>query len=143
MINPEKLSEYGILIQGVRNVTPSEARELCSLGAIILDVRPLYESDYRAFDVPEVLLAPASEYTEWKENLPRERCLIVADASGLKSRTIAHRLMDDGYTLVVNLSGGIVDWERSGAPVKVNKESKLTGSCLCQLKPRYKKEKDI
>jgi len=54
MIDSEKLSKYGILIQGVRNVTPSEARELCSLGAMILDVRPLYESDYRAFDVPEV-----------------------------------------------------------------------------------------
>lgn len=88
MIDSEKLSKYGILIQGVRNVTPSEARELCSLGAMILDVRPLYESDYRAFDVPEVLLAPASEYAEWKENLPKERCLIVADASGLKSRPL-------------------------------------------------------
>lgn len=143
MIDADKLSSYGILIQGVRNVTPAEALELCGQGALILDVRPLYESDYRAFDVPEVLLAPAAEYAEWKENLPVGRCLIVADASGLKSRIIARRLLDDGFDLVVNLSGGIVDWERSGAPVKVNKESKLTGSCLCQLKPRYKKEKDL
>lgn len=143
MIDEAKLSKYGILIQGVRNITPAEAVELCGHGALFLDVRPLYESDYRAFDVPEVLFAPASEYAVWKENLPKERCLIVADASGLKSRTIARQLMDDGFNLVVNLSGGIIDWERSGAPVKVNKESKLTGSCLCQLKPRYKKDKEL
>ncbi len=143
MIDAEKLTSYGIMIQGVRNVTPAEALELCVQGALILDVRPLYESDYRSFDVPEVLLAPATDYAEWKQKLPVERCIIVADASGIKSRVIARRLLDDGFALVVNLSGGIVDWERSGAPVKVNKDSKLTGSCLCQLKPRYKKEKDL
>lgn len=142
MIDKEKLAAYGIIIQGVRNVSPREALELCQLGAAILDVRPLYESDYRAFEVPEVLLAPAAEYEEWVANLPQDRCLIVADATGLKSRLVARRLLDDGFSLIVNLSGGIVDWERSGAPVRVNKESKLTGSCLCQLKPRYKKEKD-
>ncbi|MGC8865646.1 MAG: rhodanese-like domain-containing protein [Bacteroidales bacterium] len=143
MIDDDKLANYGIIIQGVRNISSREALELCQLGAIILDVRPLYESDYRAFGVPEVFLAPAAAYDDWISNLPKDRCMIVADATGLKSRLIARRLLDDGFSLIVNLSGGIVDWERSGAPVRVNKESKLTGSCLCQLKPRYKKEKDF
>ncbi len=139
MIDKEELARYGILIQGVRNVTPGEAMELCKKGAIMLDIRPLYESDYRAFDVAEIILAPANEYNIWKETLSADKCYIVADASGLKSRMIARQMIDEGYSLVVNLSGGIVDWERSGCPVKVNKESKLTGSCLCQLKPHYRK----
>ncbi len=30
----------------------------------------------------------------------------------------------------------IVDWERDGLPVKTNPEERLSGSCMCQLKPR-------
>ena len=34
------------------------------------------------------------------------------------------------------MAGGIVDWERDGLPVKTNIEERLSGSCMCQLKPR-------
>jgi hypothetical protein len=34
------------------------------------------------------------------------------------------------------MAGGIVDWERDGLPLKTNIEERLSGSCMCQLKPR-------
>jgi len=34
------------------------------------------------------------------------------------------------------MADGIVDWEHDGLPLKTNIEERLSGSCLCQLKPR-------
>ncbi|HNQ60082.1 MAG TPA: rhodanese-like domain-containing protein [Bacteroidales bacterium] len=141
MITEESLRQFGVLIHEVRNVSSDEALALLSDGAVILDVRPLFESEYRRFDVKDVIYAPAEGYEYWVKNLPFDRCLIVADASGLKSRTIASRLLADGFRMVVNLSGGLVDWERRGAPVIVDKSKQLMGSCLCQLKPFYYKKR--
>jgi len=31
--------------------------------------------------------------------------------------------------------GGIVDWERDGLPINTDITARLSGSCMCQLKP--------
>ncbi len=33
-----------------------------------------------------------------------------------------------------------VDWDRDGLPLKTNFEERLSGSCMCQLKPREGKK---
>ena len=33
-------------------------------------------------------------------------------------------------------SGGFVDWERDGLPVTPDISARLSGSCMCQIKPR-------
>jgi len=41
-----------------------------------------------------------------------------------------------GYENVADMAGGIVDWERDGLPLTTEINSRLSGSCMCQLKPR-------
>jgi 3-mercaptopyruvate sulfurtransferase SseA len=45
-------------------------------------------------------------------------------------------MIDHGYDNVANMAGGIIDWERDGLPLTTDISSRLSGSCMCQLKAR-------
>jgi rhodanese-related sulfurtransferase len=134
--------KYGFISNGILNVTPNEAFDLCSKGAVIVDVREGYLNNFKNFDAAETLFLPISRMEQEYASLPGDKYLIFADTVGLKSREAVVFLRDKGYGKIANLAGGIVDWERDGLPLKTNTEERLSGSCMCQLKPRYiKKDK--
>lgn len=68
--------------------------------------------------------------------MPTDTTLIFADAVGLKSRESVLFMKAQGYENVVNMAGGIVDWERDGLPLTTDINNRLSGSCMCQLKAR-------
>jgi rhodanese-related sulfurtransferase len=129
-------NDYGFLSCGIFNVSPREAFELCGKGAILVDVREEYLKNFKIFDVPEILSIPISKLVKEVSELPTEKYLIFADTVGLRSKEAVVLLKDKGFLKVVNMAGGIVDWERDGLPLKTNIEERLSGSCMCQLKPR-------
>jgi len=49
-------------------------------------------------------------------------------------------LLKKGFSNLANLAGGIVDWERDGLPLRIDRTEQLDGSCVCQLRPRNKKK---
>ncbi|MFH2095845.1 MAG: rhodanese-like domain-containing protein [Bacteroidota bacterium] len=128
----------GFIINGILHLTPSEAYALCHAGAYIIDVREDYMTGYKNFDVENLLHCPKSRLEEFTNSLPDDNLLIVADATGIHSRNVAELLTDSGMKNIANLAGGIVEWERDGLPLCTNQSEKLTGSCVCQLKPREK-----
>jgi rhodanese-related sulfurtransferase len=127
---------YGFLSCGILNVTPREAFELCWKGAVIVDVREEYLTNYKKFDVPEIFIIPISILENEYSKLPSAKNLIFADTVGLRSKEAVVFLKDKGFENIANMAGGIVDWERDGLPITTNIERRLTGSCMCQLKPR-------
>jgi rhodanese-related sulfurtransferase len=130
---------YGFLSGGVFNLTPREAFELCGKGAVIVDVREEYLNNFKNFDVPEILFIPISRLVQQLSDLPQEKYLIFADTVGLRSKEAVLILKDQGFTRIANMAGGIVDWERDVLPLKTNIEERLSGSCMCQLKPRERR----
>jgi rhodanese-related sulfurtransferase len=50
--------------------------------------------------------------------LPKDRPLLVMCAAGSRSAAATAHLLRNGYTDVVNVAGGITDWERAGLPVR-------------------------
>jgi rhodanese-related sulfurtransferase len=129
---------YGFLSGGILNVSPAEAFELCSKGAVIIDVREEYLSNFKIFGVTEVIYLPRSIIENEYLNLPKDKYLIFADAVGLRSKESVLFIKDKGYNKIANMAGGLADWERDGLPVKTNPEERLSGSCMCQLKKRQK-----
>jgi len=127
---------YGFLSRGILNVTPREAFDLCSRGAIIVDVREEYLNNFKNFNVPEIVFFPISSLVHKLSELPQDKYLIFADTVGLRSKEAVVLLKDKGFIKIANMAGGIVDWEREGLPLKTNIEERLSGSCMCQLKPR-------
>lgn len=87
-------------------------------------------------DNPEVLYCPWRELTDYLEQLPKDREIIVADSSGASSRTVVNLLTEKGFPGVGILAGGMVEWERSTMPILLNNKARLSGSCMCQLKFR-------
>ena len=126
----------GFFAHGIQNLTPGESYELCGEGAVIVDVRESYLSNYKMFGVDKVCYLPFSELDKSFSDLPHDLPLIFADAVGLKSREAVLVMISHGYKNVYNMAGGIVDWERDGLPLSTDISARLSGSCMCQLKQR-------
>lgn len=126
---------------GIRNLTPRETLDICRKGAILIDVREGYMNRFKMMDVPEVIYCPFSILEETYKNLPIDKPMIFADAAGLQSKEAIMFLIDKGFgDHIANMAGGLVEWERDGLPLIIDKSEKLSGSCMCQLRPRNKKE---
>lgn len=124
---------------GIHHVTPRQALELCRKGALMVDVRETFMNRFKMFDVPEIIYCPYSILKETFRELPDGKPMIFADAAGLHSREAVIFVLENGYAgRVVNMAGGLVEWERDELPLVIDKSEKLSGSCMCQLRPREK-----
>lgn len=131
---------YGIHSGGFLWISPREALELLGHGAYLVDLRDTDYSDYKAFEAPHVISLPAGSFEEKMAQLEKNAHYILADPSGIHIRAYAEKMVAAGFPHVAGLSGGFVEWERDGMPVRVDVQERLTGACACQLKPREKKK---
>ena len=131
----------GFESSGIMNLTPRQAFTHCQKGAILIDVREEFMNRFKMFDVPEVIYCPLSILEKTFQNLPTYKPLIFTDAAGLHSIEAVRFLKDKGFgDRIVNMAGGLVEWERDGLPLIIDKSERLSGSCMCQLRPRNKKQ---
>ncbi len=128
----------GICINGLIHLSPVEAFELLNNGAVLVDVREDYETDYKLLDVPAVIYIPKSTFEKDFQQLPKDKPLIIVDSVGLRSKDAALFLFENAYEMVANLNGGIVDWDKDKLPIRADKYAELSGSCACMLKPMRK-----
>lgn len=124
---------YGFVINGIKHVTPKEAFELSQKGVMILDVRELFEVKYKMLDIENVMTLPFQEFEELHNQIPKNIPLIIADAVGIRSKWVVSSLIGKGYENVVNLAGGILEWEKDGLPITKDLSMELNGPCACML----------
>lgn len=105
---------------------------------MLLDIREAYLNRVKKFDVPFLEQIPYSIFKSKISGLNKNATYICADSAGLKSKDACTALKNNGFTNVANLAGGLVEWEKDGFPIIVDKKERLSGSCMCQLKPREK-----
>lgn len=122
---------------GIVNLSPQEAYELCQQGAVMLDVRENYETNYRVFDVPAVIYMPWSTFKTQFHTIPHDEAIIIADAASIYCNEVAKVLASAGYQNIAKLSGGMIDWDASGLPVIKDKDFELGGQCACKIKTRH------
>jgi len=121
---------------GILNLSPVEAYGFLRAGAMLVDLREPYETNYRVFDVDEALYVAWTSFSSGYARLPRDRALILADASGIYCREAARVLTEAGYVNVAKLSGGMIDWDAAGLPVRKDDGYELGGQCACKMKTR-------
>ena len=132
---------HGFISSGFLNLTPREAyTEATENNAILLDVREERLTGYKYFNVPKVIKMPKSTIADNYKYLQRDVPIIIADSVGLRSHEAMEFLINKGFSNLANLAGGIVDWERDGLPLRIDRTEQLNGSCVCQLRPRHKKK---
>lgn len=106
----------------------STLRKTTEEGALLVDVRERNEVDALAFDVPDVVHIPLSEFERRFAELPRERQLILACAGGQRSLKAAYYLIYQGYPQVANMEDGMAKWLRKGFPVKAGTASGIASA---------------
>ena len=130
-----QIEKYGFVINGLRHVSGRESMEILEEEGYMLDLRPDFELT-KLMNIEHILYYPYDEIKEHYHELPMDTWLILADAVGLKSKEIALLLKEKGFSNILHLAGGVVEWERDGLPVTLDKSRRLSGSCMCQLRRR-------
>lgn len=103
----------------LRQVDAPAAMEKLQAGtAWLVDVRERAEVARAAFDAPNVVVMPLSEFERRRDELPRDADLILACAAGGRSFQAVQYLVHHGYSRVANLAGGLGMWHAHGLPVK-------------------------
>ncbi len=104
-------------MHGLRQLDPASALDHLQAGALLIDVRERGEVQRLGFDAVNVVNVPLSEFERRHRELPRDRELILACASGGRSFQAMQYLIHHGHTRVANLQGGIGMWRAHGLPV--------------------------
>jgi len=81
----------------------------------VLDVRE--PSEYSVGHIAGSTLLPLHQLHSRIGELPKDREIVCVCASGSRSSSAARKLASNGYT-VLNLSGGMGQWQRAKLPVK-------------------------
>ncbi len=123
----------GIESNGMLHLSPKEALESCKEGALLLDVRDLYEVEARQFEVPEFIWIPLAKLEAEIDKLPKDQPIIVADSVGIRSKKAVYLLLEKEFTKIANMAGGIKDWETDGMPILLDKGSMLHAPCACMI----------
>lgn len=126
----------GIIINGYIHLSPAEAYACCEAGAIIIDVREAFMSSIKTFHVSEIFILPLKQLSERINELPKDKYLIFADATGVKSKPAMEFAAESGFTHVANLAGGLLEWERDGLPVLSYQKVIVSGHNRCEFVPK-------
>jgi rhodanese-related sulfurtransferase len=134
-ISMEDSRHPGLIVNGLRFLAPKEAFEVLQEGALLVDLRIDVLVAMKAFQVPNWVHMPHRELREGAAQLPKDRLLVLADASGVYLRGAAEFLGTMGFKQIACLNGGMLHWDDAGLPVGTDPDHLLHGPCPCQLKP--------
>jgi rhodanese-related sulfurtransferase len=90
---------------------------VASGNGIVLDVRTPEEVAQGIIPDAYVIDIYQSGFEEKLQSLPKDKEVYVYCAVGGRSRQAADILLNNGFSKVYNLSGGIVDWKKNGFEV--------------------------
>lgn len=112
----------------VKEICPTTTQSWIKKGALLVDVREPNEVERVAFDVPDLLPIPLSEFEERYSEIPKNKDVVVVCQAGQRSLRAADFLINHGYDLerVVNMQYGLTRWVEKGFPVKRANEMKAS-----------------
>ena len=102
----------------VTEICPTKTQTWIANGAILVDVREKVEIDNIAFDVPNIIHLPLSEFESRYTELPKDKELVIVCRAGIRSLKAAAYLLENGYDedKVVNMKHGIIRWIQKEYP---------------------------
>jgi rhodanese-related sulfurtransferase len=114
----------------IREIGPTTTQEWIKNGALLVDVREKDEVAVLAFDVPNIMYLPLSEFVERFQEIPKDRDVVVVCKAGVRSLRAAGYLAHHGYTNAVNMQYGLACWVQMGFPTRGNTAA-VAGSDAC------------
>ncbi len=102
----------------VKEICPTTTQTWIKNGALLVDVREVDEVAQLAYDVPNLINIPLSEFEERFNEVPKNQDVVMVCKSGGRSLRAAGFLVNHGYDNVVNMQHGITRWVEKGFPTK-------------------------
>jgi len=104
----------------VNEICPTTTQSRVKKGALLVDVREKDEVEQLAFDVPNIIDIPLSEFEMRYNELPVDKDLVIVCRGGGRSLRAAGFLINNGYDpgKVVNMQHGIIRWAQKSFPTK-------------------------
>lgn len=109
----------------VKEICPTTTQEWVKDGALLVDVREKDEIAQLAYDVPNIINIPLTEFEERFTEIPKDKEVVMVCRSGGRSLRAAGFLVNHGYDKVVNMQHGIIRWVQKGFPTKGDTTSVL------------------
>lgn len=92
------------------NVDVAKAYELTKDQSVeIIDVRT--KEEYDGGHVPNSKLLPLQEIDAWHASLDKNKTYLIVCRSGNRSGQASKYLVDKGFTKVINMTGGMNQWQ--------------------------------
>ena len=102
----------------IKQFSPQNALDAIKSGSMFVDVREVDEVEEKCYNVSNYMNIPLSELESRLSELSKDKELIMACRSGGRSLNACAYLSNSGFHNLANLEGGILNWERSGFPIK-------------------------
>lgn len=114
----------------VKEICPTTTQQWVKNGALLVDVRENNEVAQLAYEVPNLINIPLSEFEERFQEIPKDKPVVIVCKSGGRSLRAAGFLVNHGYENVVNMQHGIEKWVQKGFPTKGD-TTIITGDGSC------------
>ena len=83
---------------------------------VILDVRE--QDEWDAGHIPGAVFMPMGQVPDRLSEIPKDKTVIVQCRSGNRSSQVTDFLVQQGFTNVHNMAGGLKAWQSAGLPVE-------------------------
>ena len=100
----------------INNINVQEAKEHFDKKTEFLDIREKYEN--QEIRIPGATLIPMSELNARWQEIPKDKEVVVYCRVGSRSASLLGQLAGMGYTNLLNMEGGIIDWHNKEFPVE-------------------------
>ncbi len=102
----------------VKEICPTSTQAWIKNGALLVDVREREEVAQLAYDVPEIVNIPLSEFEERYAEIPKDKEVVMVCKAGVRSLRAAGFLINHGYDNVVSMKHGLARWVQKDFPTK-------------------------
>jgi rhodanese-related sulfurtransferase len=97
-------------------ITVDEAYQKYQAGTFVLDVRTQEEWD--EYHAPNTTLIPLDELESRLNELPKDEEIVVICRSGNRSQPGRDTLLENGFSAVTSVEGGLKAWSAAGYPIE-------------------------
>lgn len=118
-------------MERAKEICPTTSMGKIKEGVLLVDVRELNEINELAYGVINQMVIPLSEFEDRYAEIPKDQEVIIACKSGGRSLKAVYYLMNQGYTDVYNMKGGILKWTEKGFSVQGNTAQLKDDSSCC------------
>lgn len=115
----------------VKEICPTTTQSWVANEALLVDVREKGEVAELAFDVPNIINIPLSEFDERFTEIPQSKDIVVVGSDPNKSLRAAGFLINHGYGSVVNMKHGLERWVHKGFPTVGDASTLMNNDSCC------------